>query len=137
MKVLKSFTEPLVFNKYFETLDYNLSHKRLLLRGEESINIENSESFFSNIDLIFVSTFYVDVPFEGFLIKTIELANEDDILYLHSRYLIRKCHYGIHPMSLKKTFVLHSNKNIKYYVCASNLVINRNDLMPSISSIRD
>ena len=99
---------------YFRFLDYHVSHKQLLIRGEDAI--END-----NIDLAFEGTFFLSCPttFNGIKIYLLDHDSSKE--------------KGL-PVSVVKNFLIESENN-QYFIQAGALRIFRNSLPLVESSI--
>jgi len=100
---------------YFKFLDYNISHKQLLIRGENAIESDN-------IDLAFEATIFLNCPttFKGI-----------ELYYLDEHSSAEK-KVSIFPFT--KVFFIKSEGK-EYFIQAGILRIFRNSLALSDSSI--
>jgi len=111
------------FNGHFDLIDAHSSHHMLLLRN--TTILENAETI--NIDILFESVKYIDIPtfFNGL---TIEEGADDDKLFLKSKY------FDGTVFDYCKIFVLES-QGLKFYVIAVRCVITENSLGVGVTSI--
>ncbi|WP_086597139.1 hypothetical protein [Hymenobacter crusticola] len=103
------------FTGHFNVIDFSFSHKILLIRNTEIVN----EGPF-NTDLLFQSTYYLEIPtrFNGI---TIERGTLQDCDYLKS-----KCTSdSIINIDPARIYILHSEEK-KYYIGAWKLQIITN-----------
>jgi hypothetical protein len=100
-------------DRYFTMFDFKISLGQLLLRSQKT---DNS----SNVDIIFMSTSYVQLPtrLHGIHIKKL---NEVEINKLNLANLILSSKYD-------NVFEVTSNGGNKYYVVASVFAVFENDL---------
>lgn len=108
-------------NLFFDVLDYSISHKVLLLRGTDIIESNGEYISHTNIDLLFGSTQYIQMPtwFEDG-IKIIKGVVDIEV---NGRILLAK-----------EYFELHNKDNI-YYIESYGMEILENSLDTAESSI--
>lgn len=105
----------------FVFLDYNISHKLLLLRNNDSH--EYSEP---NTDLIFESVFYIDLPTSLQDIRILEASDEE------VERIEKKIGQTIHKEFGLKVYSIESSQS-RFYVGCSRFIIKKNNL-PFIES---
>jgi len=109
----------------FRIIDFSISHKILLLRTS-TISEINGEIIVNNTDIFFAPTAYMELPTYFTDIK-LYLGEELDWEYIQNKIpdLISPFH---------KLFVIMTN-DVKYYVLASRVEIQTNNLPPLETSI--
>ena len=106
-------------------MDFSLSHKVLLIRGTEVMKSNEEHISHRNIDLLFGSVQFMQIPsiFEGGII--IRKGKEDKVIKIgESTRILRANDY----------FEIHNNKII-YFIESYNLEVLENDLDRAESSI--
>lgn len=111
------------FQGLFNIFDFNISHKVLLIRNTDP----RREKI--NIDIIFYSVFYLDIP--TLLIDfSIRDAREDETAYVMNKYNDK-----FYPEMGDKILVISTNEK-KYYIGCNKFVVTENSLINLKSSIR-
>ena len=113
----------IIFEGFFKLIDYNVSHKLLLIRNTE---IEKNE--INNCDILFIGVYYLDIP-ENFESISINEANESDYNIIEE-----KCHFKVYRAHQKLFRIESSGK--KYYIGCTNYKVEKNNLNPLESSIK-
>lgn len=109
---------------YFQVIDYSLSHSRLLVRVDEIANGVNQ-----NTDIIFDSTFYVEMPM-SFRDIEIRQGTEEECNYVLSR-----CNPEfIDSVSSGELFAV-TTSNKTYFVGAQRMSVQINNLSPLETSL--
>lgn len=101
-----------LYNRRFQFWKYRVSHGELLIRSPKSY--END----TNIDFMFFSVEYVELP-RFFEKVTLVEPTDEDFEYIKSRMT--------RPMRNNKIFVLMT-ENKKYYVVGIHLKVSENNL---------
>ena len=111
------------FIEEFNLLDYNISHKVLLYRGQIKKEIKQ------NIDLIFEGVFYIEVPTR---LHGLILYEADEIL---KEEILKKISEKFYP-ELGQTFFVIESDNKRYIIGCNRFLIQENSLIYLESSIK-
>lgn len=112
------------FTGLFDLIDFSLTHRVLLLRTTEIVDMKPE-----NTDLLFSSTFYIELPTYFENLEILETTQED-CTYVQSRCISE----NIPLVDLDEVYVLYVNKT-KYYIGARRLQVINNKYESGETSI--
>lgn len=112
------------FTGLFDLIDFSLTHRVLLLRTTEVVDMKPE-----NTDLLFSSTFYVELPTYFENLEILETTQED-CTYVQGRCI----NENIPRVDLDEVYVLYVNQN-KYYIGARRLQVVKNNYESGETSI--
>lgn len=116
--------ESMYFPDMLYVMDFSLTHRILLLRMTEIVGITHQ-----NTDLLFESTFYVELPVNLYG-ATLSLGIDEDVAYVRSR-CDEEISVWIEP---REVFVLTAFDR-KYYIGAGRLQVLHNTYLGGETSI--
>jgi hypothetical protein len=109
----------IAFKGIFNLVNFSFTHRTLLLRKTK---ITKSASY--NTDILFVGSFYTEIPLKLSGL-TIELGTLED-----RDYLLTRCdEKAVHSIGLEEVYVIRS-QNKKYYIGARAIEIDKNNYLP-------
>lgn len=120
--------EIIKLNAWSGILDYNRTHKQLLLRNNQG-EVEELDQL-ENVDVLFTGVFYIEIPPVSSKEINIYEGGENDKRYIEERYFEEVHWYGGATV-----FVLQIEKR-KYYIAADAVKVTRNKLPTWQTSIQ-